>query len=109
MSCPREGTAPPLGWHRADIKAALEKRGLNLSSLSRAHGYSSQACSRALRVQWPQVERIIADALELEPLELWPDRYHADGSPVGNRFWDKRAKRPYRYQRRAAAENKGVA
>jgi len=40
----------PQDWHRADIKAALEKRGLSLSRLARLNGYGRTSTSLALLV-----------------------------------------------------------
>jgi len=63
-------------WHRADIKSALEKAGWNLSSLSLHHGYESRnTLQTALRRPWPKGERYIADAIGVDPAEIWPTRY----------------------------------
>ncbi len=66
-----------LDWHRADIIAALKKRGTNLSALSRKQGYSDSTLQNALNSKWPKGERIIATALDLEPAEIWPSRYQS--------------------------------
>ena len=55
--------ADRVDWHPADIKAVLEKRGLTLSAISRNHGYHPSAAGTAIRLGWPEVERIIAEAL----------------------------------------------
>jgi Ner family transcriptional regulator len=65
----------PTDWHRADIIAALRKSGTPLAVLSRSHGYSSTTLQNALNSKWPKGERIIAEALGLEPAEIWPSRY----------------------------------
>lgn len=63
-------------WHKADITAALHKRGITLKGLSLANGYRSpDACAQALHRPYPKVERLIAAALEMRPEELWPSRY----------------------------------
>ncbi len=69
-------------WHPADIKAALEKRGLTLSGLSREAGYSETSAGRALRTTWPAMEVVIADALEVTPSQIWPSRYDENGIPL---------------------------
>jgi Ner family transcriptional regulator len=69
-------------WHPADIKAALEKRGVSLAQLSRRNGYHETAAGRALRISWPEMERIIAEALGISPQSIWPDRYSRDGLPL---------------------------
>jgi len=62
-------------WHRADIVAALHKRGLSLSALSRQHGLASRTLSNAFERHYPRAEKIIAEALETTPETLWPERY----------------------------------
>ncbi|MCD1125373.1 helix-turn-helix domain-containing protein [Jinshanibacter sp. LJY008] len=62
-------------WHSADIIAALRKRGTTLAALSRQSGLSSSTLANALVRPWPKGERLIADALEKHPSEIWPSRY----------------------------------
>lgn len=63
-------------WHHADIIAALHKRKITLSGLSRASGLSSTTLSNALTRPWPKGEFIIAQALGIHPSEIWPSRYY---------------------------------
>lgn len=67
-------------WHRADIKAALEKRGYSLSRLSRLNGYSRSAAKCALDIHWPKMERLIAGTIGVPVQDIWPSRYHPDGT-----------------------------
>ena len=62
-------------WHRADVIAALKKKGTSMSALSRANDLASSTLANALRFPWPKGERIIAEALGLEPRDIWPSRY----------------------------------
>ncbi|QUW59465.1 helix-turn-helix domain-containing protein [Salmonella enterica] len=65
-------------WHRADIKSALEKRGITLRDLSRQAGVrnlSPDSLRNVFTRSWPRAERIIADALGITPKEIWPSRY----------------------------------
>ncbi|MCT7059834.1 transcriptional regulator, partial [Salmonella enterica] len=62
-------------WHRADIKSALEKRGITLRDLSRQAGLSPDSLRNVFTRSWPRAERIIADALGITPQEIWPSRY----------------------------------
>ncbi|CAP44736.1 helix-turn-helix domain-containing protein [Bordetella petrii] len=63
-------------WHRADIKAALEKAGWSLRRLAKHHGYSSPTTlTIPLMRPWPKGERIIASAIGRSPAEIWPSRY----------------------------------
>jgi len=60
-------------WHPADVKAALEKRGLSLRELARAHGYSH--FQRVLTSPWLAAELIVAQALGMDAKQIWPSRY----------------------------------
>ncbi|MBE3653463.1 helix-turn-helix domain-containing protein [Vibrio navarrensis] len=64
-------------WHRADIVAALKKRGLSVRQLSRDAGLGENTLSNALRSPWPKGEKIIADAIGMKPEEIWPSRYRS--------------------------------
>lgn len=64
-------------WHRADIIAALKKRGLSVRQLSRDAGLSENTLANALRSPWPKGEEIIATAIDMKPEEVWPSRYKA--------------------------------
>ncbi|MBF0583083.1 MAG: helix-turn-helix domain-containing protein [Magnetococcales bacterium] len=91
------------GWDHIDIKAALERRGWSLSRLSAANGYSRFAAVKALRESWPQVEWIIAEALDLKPWDIWPERY-----PLGPT--DRPARRPIaRYRKNRTDGSTGKA
>jgi Ner family transcriptional regulator len=68
-------------WHRADIKAALEKRGLSLARLARLNGYARSSAPAALHFPWPRMERLIATAIGVAPQEIWPSRYNEKGQP----------------------------
>ena len=76
---------PRQDWHRADIKAALEKAGFSLRSLAKAHGYSPGALRNPLAGPWPKGERIIAAAIGTTPQKIWPSRYNDDGSAKSGR------------------------
>ncbi|ORJ50255.1 transcriptional regulator [Kluyvera intermedia] len=62
-------------WHIADILAGLKKRGTSLAALSRSAGLSSSTLANALNRPWPKGEAIIAQALNVPPETIWPDRY----------------------------------
>jgi Ner family transcriptional regulator len=84
-------TAPkkpaPKDWHPADVIAAVKKAGKSLRRLSINHGFQPKSLDRALRRQWPNAERIIAEAIGLRPHLVWPTRYEKDGTPKRKR-WD---------------------
>ena len=62
-------------WHSADIIAALKKRGTTLSAVSRKAGLASTTLTNALVRHWPKGERLIAEALDVTPAQIWPSRY----------------------------------
>ncbi|EPN8619371.1 helix-turn-helix domain-containing protein [Escherichia coli] len=62
-------------WHPADIIAGLKKRGTSLSALSRQAGLASSTQANALTRRWPKGERLIAEALDVAPENIWPSRY----------------------------------
>jgi len=63
-------------WHKADIKAALEKAGWTLARLAFHHGYKSRSTlTIPLHLKWPKGERLIAEAIGLHPSVIWPSRY----------------------------------
>jgi Ner family transcriptional regulator len=69
-------------WHRADIIAAVRKAGWTLSELARYHGYANRSTLlRPLDRPWPKGERLIAEVIGVEPAEIWPSRYDAEGEP----------------------------
>jgi Ner family transcriptional regulator len=71
-----------LDWHPADVKAALEKAGWSVTRLAKSHGLTHGVVSRALRYPYRRGEMIVADALGLDPREIWPSRYLPDGEHV---------------------------
>lgn len=63
-------------WHRADIIAALHKKGWSLRQLSSQHGYSQgSTLKNALDRPWLKGERIIADAIGVPAEEIWAERF----------------------------------
>ncbi|KFB98096.1 DNA-binding repressor [Trabulsiella guamensis ATCC 49490] len=62
-------------WHPEDIKAAIRKRGMTTSQLSRINGLADSTLRNVFRHHWPKGELIIAEYLELKPIDIWPSRY----------------------------------
>lgn len=62
-------------WHPADIIAGLKKRGTSLSALSRQAGLASSTLANPLTLRWPKGEKLIAEALDVAPENIWPSRY----------------------------------
>lgn len=66
-------------WHKADIIAALHKKGMSLAALSRKAGLRSSTLGNALERPWPKGEGIIAKAIGVPPEVIWPERYYKGG------------------------------
>ena len=64
-----------IDMHRADIRAEFEKKGTSLAQLGIKNGLSKTTVRNALDKPYPKGEKIIADALGLEPSDIWPSRY----------------------------------
>lgn len=62
-------------WHRADIKAELEKRGLSLNQLAAETQLKAGTLNNVFRVKYPKAERIVAKAIGVAPEVIWPSRY----------------------------------
>lgn len=86
-----EGATQKADWRRSAIKAALEDAGWSLRRLSVHHGYCNRTLNHALFDPYPKAERLIADALGVEPWDIWPTRYDADHQPLSGQGARKRA------------------
>ncbi len=71
----------PQDWHKADIKAAVEKAGYTLRELARRHAVSRTYFAEALHRPLPRAQAILAEVIGVSPQTIWPSRYHSDGSP----------------------------
>lgn len=78
----------PKDWHRADIVAELRKAGWSLRRLAIHHGYAAPTTlTNALGRPWPKGERLIAEAIGVDPATIWPSRYppnYPQGNPKNN-------------------------
>lgn len=61
--------------HRADIIADLKKRKTSLAEIGRRHGLAPSTVKNALDKPYPRCEALIAEALDLTPQDIWPERY----------------------------------
>ncbi|WP_413483199.1 helix-turn-helix domain-containing protein [Morganella psychrotolerans] len=71
----KEQKTSPANWHRADILAAIKKKGATLAQLSRENGLHERTLYNALERHWPKGERIISEFLDIPPHIIWPERY----------------------------------
>ncbi|AZC95318.1 helix-turn-helix domain-containing protein [Pseudomonas chlororaphis] len=77
------------------IKYQLRIKGTSLAILARGLGVSDTAVKNAKRTAYPRMERAIAKALGLKPIDLWPERWNADGNP--HRIRSQRAEKNASY------------
>lgn len=71
----KKSAVSPVDWHRADIVAALKRKGWSVASLSREMGLANSTLYTALIRPYPKGEQIIANALGMKPEEIWAKRY----------------------------------
>lgn len=68
-------------WHSAKIVSELKiKTDKSLRQLSVDNGMAETTLSQALQRPYPNAEKIIAQAIGVDPQEIWPSRYNSDGS-----------------------------
>jgi Ner family transcriptional regulator len=78
-------TTQPTGWHRAEIIAALRKRGTSLAALGRHHGYADSTLSAALMKPATPANQVIASFLGVSLHDLWPDWFDVQGRRVARK------------------------
>jgi len=67
---------------RAWIKYQVQMRGQSLAKVASDAGVSRACLYSAFNKTYPRMERVLADFLELEPSQLFPERYDKDGLPI---------------------------
>ncbi|MBI3452364.1 MAG: helix-turn-helix domain-containing protein [Rhodospirillales bacterium] len=81
-------------WHHADVKAALEKKGLDLSAIARANGIDVSSVSLAIRTirrrQMSRVKALVAAAIGVPPSAIWPSIFDGQNRPRWKRRPHKR-------------------
>ncbi|MBU3890091.1 helix-turn-helix domain-containing protein [Methylosinus sp. KRF6] len=70
------------GWHRADILAAVRKRGANLAAIARSVGLSRQSMYWAMIAPHPRANLAIAEFLGVSASTLWPQWFDGDGKLI---------------------------
>jgi Ner family transcriptional regulator len=90
------------GWHRADIIAAIHKRGSSLAQLGRENGLGDSTLRASLHTPRTPSNRIIAAFLGASLHDLWPAWFDRNGRLIGGR-------KAARARRRAASQNRAAA
>lgn len=96
-------------WDSADVKYALHKKGITLSSIAEAYGLtSSSTLSSVFTRSYPLNEKRIADAIGVHPMVIWPSRYNKDGTvkPRGFRALQFNATAKARKSKTTAADSR---
>lgn len=75
---------------RGVFKFSLSTRGLTIADLAKIYGMTGPSVCIAFYRPFPKAERIIADALNLQPWELWPLRYGKDRKSNRPNLWYRR-------------------
>jgi Ner family transcriptional regulator len=92
---------------RAWVVYQLHLKHTSLAAIARSHGLSAHACGKALRVPSARMEQALAEALDLKPEVLFPERYREDGvrkiRTSGSRTNIKRRAQPRIVKESAAA------
>lgn len=74
---------PGLRWEW--IKYQLRIHGSSTAIIARKLGITSRAVRAAKAAPYPRVEREIAEALDLSPASIWPERWDEEGNPKRQR------------------------
>jgi Ner family transcriptional regulator len=70
-----------LDWHNADIIAALRKtKKISCRQLSIANNLQPGTVQQALHRPYKNVENIIAEAIGVSAIVIWPSRFNVDGT-----------------------------
>ncbi|WFE92277.1 helix-turn-helix domain-containing protein [Roseibium porphyridii] len=67
--------SPPDGWDRFSITAEIHRQGMTFGELAKRAGITIKSFSQVWTRANRKAEKAIADFLNLEPEDLWPDRY----------------------------------
>ncbi len=83
-------------WTPEKIKYELDKIGFNYTKVDIRHGLSKNAAHKAARLPHKSGEQAIAEVLGLSPQEIWPSRFHLDGSRLERFSYDYKPKKEKR-------------
>jgi Ner family transcriptional regulator len=89
-------------WHRADIVAAVRKRGSTLRQLSLQHGFAESTLRASLERLHPVAHTIISEFIDQPRQIIWPQFYDLDGRRMSLPEQRRRAIIAARAQRSAA-------
>lgn len=90
---------------RAWVNYALATRGLSLAEIARRLGVHRTCPGEALHKPYPKMERALADAVGMTVHELFPERFHSDGSRIKKKRGPKPKKSTYKDSQKNSRRN----
>jgi Ner family transcriptional regulator len=81
---------------RAWVKFRLGLKGYTLRSFGQLHGITAGSVGVVFYRPYPRIEQFLADILETQPWELWPDRYNENHKPNRPNLWYQRGRGGWR-------------
>ncbi|MBA4289375.1 MAG: nucleotide excision repair protein [Pseudomonas sp.] len=67
------------------IKYQLRIHGCAPAELARQLDITDRAIRAVKHAPYPRIERAIAERLDVKPMQLWPERWNLDGTPLRQR------------------------
>ncbi|WP_322521191.1 helix-turn-helix domain-containing protein [Guyparkeria halophila] len=67
---------------RAWVKYQIHMQGRSMAAVADEAGVNRQTLYQAFQRTYPRMEKVIADAVGVEPAVLWPERYDEHGLPL---------------------------
>lgn len=97
---------PPVeGWDRFSILAEIQRQRMTLTELANRAGMKPNAFGHVWTRTVRKAEAVIAEFLETDPAELWPDRY-----PISShRIYDIRKHGPSASQKQPGSADNAAA
>ena len=71
------------------IKFCFHLKGYTFKTFGQLHGVKAGTVGIVFTRPYPKMEKLIADTLEVQPWDLWPERY-TDGKPNRPNLWYRR-------------------
>ncbi|VVE68753.1 hypothetical protein PAN31117_03050 [Pandoraea anapnoica] len=83
------GTCHDDGWHKEDIKAAIRKKGINMTKLAKMFGIPPSNVRNACVRPVASGEKAISAFIQVPLYVLWPDRWTPEGQRIRPRYAHK--------------------
>jgi Ner family transcriptional regulator len=78
------------------VKFCLRLKGYTLKSFGQEHGVTAGSVGTVFGRPYPRMEKLLADALGIEPWSLWPSRYGKDKKSNRPNLWYRRRRGPWK-------------